>query len=369
MNSLGEILYILNDHDSDYIYNEHYDGLETSKIISNGASFKYEEEKVANNNILVWMNQFSVAGDDHGEDKNILRIVWIRRDVTNESCHFEITKDNENRILERFDLKDIYRVVGDGAFICSSMKDVQHSKKQRFALGISGHVAVLAWTYNLTTAQTEAVCWSSHFITSSVMRTVLEHRERLARHPMFLVYMIAICISQSIQHLAESIRYTVNKVESRTQHCHLSLHSRAIAEGSYASLSAMMSASATRLASLESRNEVLREILDIISAYQWPSEVERPEWAETVFSAVDESVQKLRNRQKGHKIRIRYLTRRAEIQLTTVCQLQQGPFFSHFALQCSICGQVNISSSCFPPFVYFLIKNKKRMSVSCQPNL
>lgn len=333
MNSLGEILYILNDHDSKYIYNEHYDGFETSKIFSNGASFKYEEEKVANDDILVWMNQFSVAGDDHDEDKNILRVVWIRRDVTNESCHFEITKDNEDCVLKRFDLKGIYQVVGDGAFICSPMKDVQHSKKQRFAFGISGHVAVLAWTYNLTTAQTEAVCWSSDFIPASVMRTVLEHQKRLARHPMFLAFTIAICISQSIQHFAESIRYTINKVENRTQHCHLGLRSRDVAEGSYTSLSAMMSASVTHLANLEGRAEALQKNLEIISAYQWPSGVDRPKWAETVFSAVDECVQIMKNRQKGQKIRIRYLTRRAEIQSTTVCRLYQSSLFDSSPLQ------------------------------------
>lgn len=329
MDSLGEILDILN-HDG-VRYKAQYDGFETSKIFSNGASIKYEARKVKNNEVVPWLNQTNGAGDGKDENCEILRIVWIYRNVTNEPWEFEITKGDEDRILKRFDLKGIYQVVGDGAFICSPTDDIQHSKKQRFAFGISGHIAVLAWTYDLITNRTEAVCWGGDdHMPVSFMRTVFEHQKRLARHPMFLAFIIAICASQSIQRLTESVRYTINKVESRTQHCHLSLRSRAVAEGSYASLSAMMSASATRLASLEGRCWTLCELLDSLSAYRWPSGVDRPEWAETVFSEVDECVRIMRKRQKGQEVRIRYLTRRADIQLTTVSYLHSLPRFFAF---------------------------------------
>lgn len=320
MDSLGEILDNLNGHDAEY--NEQYDGFETSRIFSNGASFNYKTEKVTNNEIVPWLNQSKVAGDGHDENNDIQRVVWIDRNVANEPWKFEIIKSNEDLILERFDLKGIYQVIGDGAFICAPMKDIQHSKKQRFALSISTHLALIAWTYDLKTNRTEAIWWTSDNMPAPVMRTVSEHQKRLARHPMFLAFIIAICTSQSIQHLTESIRYKISKVEGRTQHSHLSARSCAVAEGSYASLSAMMSASATRLASLEGRSGALHEILDIISTYRWPSGVDRPEWAEPVFSAVDECVQIMRKRTRGQDMRIRYLKRRAEIQLTTVCHPQ-----------------------------------------------
>lgn len=319
MDGLGEILHILN-HLSMRRYNEQHDGIETSKIFSENGSVESETRQITNVDVEPWLNQRKPVGEGDDDSGDILRIVWVCRDgINTHSCRYEIKKSNEDRILEQFDVKTIHRLVTDGAFICLPANSAHQSSKQYFALAISGHIAVLVWAHNSTTNTTEAIWWGNNsYMPITVVQKVLEHQKKLARHPMFMALVVAICLSQSIQDLAESIRGTVNRVESRTQHCHLTLRSRAIAQGSYASLSAMMSASATRLGSIGGLIGTLSDILDSISAYHRPQGAQEPEWTETVVTEVNEYVSILRKRQQGQERRISYLTRRAEIQLNTV---------------------------------------------------
>ena len=155
----------------------------------------------------------------------------------------------------------------------------------------------------------------------SATQKIMEHRRKLVRHPMFIAFVVAICISQSIRASIEAIREKVNQVENRTQHCHSSLLSYSVAAGSYASLSAMMSGNSTSLSLLEGRSQTLHVILDTISEYRWPQDVEKPSWTEAAEKEIDECVTILKKRLRGQEDRFRYLSRRTDIQLNAVSYL------------------------------------------------
>ena len=302
-------------------YNEQCDGFETSEIILHEALIKLETRRIADVDVVPWLNQRGAVGESDNKSCGIMRTVWINRDVNLYPWTCEISKSNQELILERFEVKRARQLVPDGGFICLPAEDRRHLNKQSFALSTTAHF-VLAWTYNLTTNRTEALWWADNeYALSRRILNVLEYQKSLVRHPMFMVLVAAIIISQSSQDAIELNRDKINRVEHRTQHSHFHPSKRPIAAGSYASLSAMMSGSATHLAGIETTSGTLREILDALSEYQWPQDVEPPEWAGKVVKEVDECVKVLRQRLKAQELRIRYLSRRADVQLTAVGHL------------------------------------------------
>lgn len=293
-------------------FNEKIDGFEASEIYSHEGSIKVETRKISDDDVVPWLNQ---RVDD------IVRMVWIKRDIktTIDPWEDDISKKNQDLVLKYFDLKKAYQLGADGLLVCLPVEDRHGLNKQHFVLGMSGHKGILVWTHDFMTNRTEALWNGDHiFLPFSLVRPVLECQKQLARHPMFLALVAAICISQSTQAMIEPICNKINQVENRTQHGPPNLLTRPTVEGNYAALSAMMSGSATHLAGFEGRIQNLRDIFDSISGYKWPHGLEQPEWAEAVVKDVDQCVSILKKRVKGQEQRIRYLSHRADIQLTAV---------------------------------------------------
>lgn len=299
-------------------YNEQNDGFEVSEIFQDGASTKLETAKIANVDILPWLSQrISIASDSKSQGTTITRIVWLKRTVGTHPWECEISKRNYELILEHLELKEVRQLVPDGNIICLPA-GYRHSNMQSFALSTTAHF-VLVWTHNLRTNSTEVI-WlgDDEYVPSPKIRNVLGCQKRLARHPMFMAFVAAIIISQYIQDAIESVRIEINRVENRTKHSSFHPSTRPVAAGSYASLSALMSASATHLIGIETESATLREILNSLLRFQWPQNIERPNWAEKIIQEVDICVEILKQRLKAQEHKIRFLSRRADIQLNSV---------------------------------------------------
>ncbi|KAL9633644.1 MAG: hypothetical protein Q9164_004579 [Protoblastenia rupestris] len=253
---------------------------------------KLETRRIADVDIVSWLDQRGAVGDSDKKSCGIMRMVWVNRDVNLYPWKCEISKRNQELVLERFEVKRARQLVPDGGFICLPAEDRQ------------------------------ALWWGDNdYALSPRILNVLKYQTNLVGHPMFMALVAAIIILQSSQDAIELNRDKINRVEHRTQHSHFHSSKRPIAAGSYASLSAMMSGSATHLAGIETTSGTLREILDALSEYQWPQDVERPEWAGKVVKEVDECVKVLRQRLKAQELKIRYLSRRADVQLTALFNL------------------------------------------------
>jgi len=265
-----------------------------------------------------WLNQRSIVADNNSKSFGGMRIVWANLDIGNYPWKCGIRKSNQELILELLELKRARQLVPDGGIICLPTKSRHNSKKQSFALSTTAH-CVLVWTHNLVTNRTEAIWWGDdESVPSSSLKSVLGYQRKLVSHPMFMALVAAIVIYQATQDAVESIRDTINQVENRTKHSPFNPSLRSTAAGSYASLSAVISGSATHLAGKEMESSTLREILDSIMSYQWPEGIERPEWAEKVIEEVNDCVKILRQRLKAQELKLRYLSHRTNIQLTAV---------------------------------------------------
>lgn len=299
-------------------YDEKVDGFEALEMYAHEGLTKVRTMKISDDDAVSWLDRSEVVDDNNAD---FLRLVWIKRGSKRliDPWETEITKENEDLVLKHFDLKNTHRIAADGSLICLPVEDQQELNRQHFAVAMFGYTCTLIWTHHLRTSRTDAVLYDNNSLLQlSSIIPVLESQKRLARHPMFLAFVIALFFSQWTQIMVGPISDKINQVENRTQHCPATLLSGNSAEGDYAALSAMMSGCATRLACVGGRLQNLEDILDSITGYTWPQIIEQPEWAETIAKAVNECVSVMKRTIKGQEQRVRYLTHRADIQLNAV---------------------------------------------------
>ena len=336
MDSLSELVELIDP--PNIKYNEQVDGFEASEIVSHGDSVSLQNRRVSNNEVVPWLKGEGIHGSNDAHNDEICRMVWVRRKSKPSMDLFEdeISKKNFDLLLEDFELKKTYPLLADGAIVCVPVRDQNdRCHKQCFALGISGRNGVLIWAHDLTTNRTKAVwCGGHQFIPFSLVRPVLEQQKHLARHPMFMALVAVICVALSIGVQIEPVCNKINQAENRTQHCPESLRAQPSTAAGYTSLSALMSESALRLASLQKRSQLAHDLFDSILGYRWPDGVERPEGADRVVREINEQVLILKKRLVGQDRRIHFLSQRANIQLTAVSSV----FFS-FCLQTTMMRQ------------------------------
>lgn len=306
-------------------YNEQADGVQISEISLDEAVSKIETRKIANLDIVQWVDRRIDYSKNVQQAYNSMHIVWVTRNYTFDARSCDISKNNQDLILSRFKVKRVCQLVPDRGFICLPVGDRQPSSKQAFALSVSTGF-ILAWTHDLLTNRTDAVCWGDDIYNPAPkLQKALAHQKGLKRHPMFMAFIAAIVISQHIQDDLKFTREKVNQVESRTQHSPFGQTRTAV--GSYSSLSATMSAQSTSLATLERDSAVLQQVLKSLADYKWPQGIERPAWADKVIVEGSNCINILLKRLKAQELQNRYLTQRAKIQLTAV-----SPFITFAAV-------------------------------------
>ena len=296
------------------------DGVEISKILSRRNKLEVETRTIANVDLVPWMKQCTTVAGGNSLTSGTINIVWIRRNFEYDARTCNITKSNQEQLLDHLGLRKVFQLVPDRGFI-SLQGSKQHStRKQSFALSISTGF-VLAWTYDLIEGRSEAICWGDDIYDPAPrIRNVMQSQQSLTSHPMFLGFVAAVVLSQSIQDSLKSTREAINQVESRTQHSPFGATRTAV--GSYASLSARMSAEATSLATLERDTTILREVLESLTGYHWPHGIQQPQSAEKTIEDLEACVRILIKRLNAQELQLRYLLRRANIQLTAVSNVQ-----------------------------------------------
>ncbi|KAL8696062.1 MAG: hypothetical protein Q9201_007843 [Fulgogasparrea decipioides] len=318
MESLGQVLE--NDDLQDATFNEQSD---VSEVFEHGASTEVATSTVRNVDVVPWLDQrlaVAVGGD---EGRCITRIVWLKTAVESFPWQLNIVKSSYDSILESFELKTACQLVPDGGIVCLPTGNRHQPNKQFFALSISIHHFALVWTYDSTTSCTKAICYVDERDTILLARIkdVLGSQKRLVRHPMFLGFVVAIVRSKLIDDDIRRINSEIISVENRTRHSPGHTPWQNTARGSYAALSALMSGSATSVATVEFETAVVSEILNTLLGYRWPQESERPNWIDSIIEEVSDCVRILQQQLNAQEQKFRHLSLRANIQLTALFNL------------------------------------------------
>ena len=300
-------------------YSEENDGIEISEIFQHEELATLETRMIANADIVPWLNQNPNAANGNNKGRRTMRIVLIPHEFQDLAWQYKIVKSNYELIVERFELKRARQLMPHEGIICLPAEYRRDPIKESFALNSEGRNLQVMWTYDLITNSTEVMCFADpKYIPLLLVRDVLESQKRLARHPMFMVFVCAIIQSYLILRALPFISFEITKVENRTRHSPGERLSFDIAAGSYASLSAVMSGWSLELAYWETQIALLREILDALPRYQSPQGAAQPEWAQQIVKEIDECAVILRQRSEDQGRWLRFLSRRADIQLTAV---------------------------------------------------
>ena len=334
------------------------DGVEISKILPRRNKLEIETKTIANVDLVPWVKQSTTVAGSNVLKSDIINIVWIRRNFEYDARTCNITKCNQEQLLDHLGLRKVFQLVPDRGFISLQESKQQPMRKQSFALSVSTGF-VLAWTYDLIEGRTDAICWGDDIYDPAPrIRNVMQSQQSLTSHPMFLRFVAAVVVlSQSIQDSLKSTREAINQVESRTQHSPFGTTRTAV--GSYASLSARMSAEATSLATLERDSTILREILESLTGYQWPHSIQQSQGMEKTIEDLESCVRILVERLNAQELQLRYLLRRANIQLTAVSNVQRVLSYRN---------QVGINSQSSYSLVSMITRLHAHVSPALQPD-
>ena len=302
-------------------YSEQREGIKISEIYQHENSAKLETRKIANAEVIPWLDQNLVVGDGSNKSEGTMRIVWLTLKTDTHPWQSNIEKGIHFFMIERFDLKRAYQLAPKGGGVTCLPADYRsHSGKQSFALNTIWGDLDIMWTYDLMTYCTKVIWMSDsrNKYPTAFARIAIEYQKRLVKHPMFMAFVTAIYLQHEIEGWIQNYYRDIVRVEQRTRHSPPTSPTYKVAEGSYASLSAAMSGTSTSIAGLEVDNAIVRELLNSLLEYRWPQGVEQPDWAQKVIKKVNECVVILAQRNEAQKRLLHYLSRRADIQLTAV---------------------------------------------------
>ena len=231
-------------------YNEQSDGIEITETFQQEDSTELETRRIANADIVPWLDQRFAVDKGANKRDGIMRIVWVYVDANVMPWRTDMKESVFESLLEGFELKGAHQLIPlDGGII---FLPADHQNKQSFALQVSALAVSIIWTYNLETNSTEVIwLFSNTFFSSSLVQDILQRQKRLARHPMFIAFLAAVLILDRTTRVFRDINMSIVQTENRTRHSSLHGDTYPVAEGSYASLSARMSGSATVIAAVE----------------------------------------------------------------------------------------------------------------------
>ena len=158
---------------------------------------------------------------------------------------------------------------------------------------------------------------------------MLQDLRTLAWHPMFLAVVASVLTLTGLERAINASNDKIIEVEMRTRHSDWGKTHWTLAEGSYASLSAQMSGSASNLAACECDRNLLDHCLEQLSAYDLPETILKKDGHTAMRSEFSKCIQLLRQRSKQVESHLRNCSRRADIQLTAVSEPSVIAIYHH----------------------------------------
>ena len=294
-------------------YPEETGHIDVTEITSDSSKAELSTRKLTAREVRPWLT--SIARNRQGQ----FCIVWISTSVRDSQISCNISMADQESIVNDFGLYRARQLAASRGFICSPAENQRNSGKQHISLNTLRFD--LLWRYDHSTSTTNAICWTDDdddFLSVMDAPGALKTMAGLSKHPMFIALVMASCISQDVEREIGFNADRISSVENRTRHTSYIYEEDEVAEGSFSTLSAMMSGCATALAELERDCDIVRDVLEPLRQTRWPKGEDPPQWKQSLAEEVLECANVLEQRLKAHVSRIQYFERIANIQLTAV---------------------------------------------------
>ena len=296
-------------------YDEKHDGFDISEIHQENGTPHFSTKRINDLMAASWLDGLSKVNDSTDRKSGHSAIIWINGNVSVWPWNVEIKRETESLILERLQLKQARQIIPvSGGFV----RLPQHSKSRHsFALYMFERF-ILVWTHDMSTGRTVAICWNDEtWFPRSDFENVIEQQATLVKHPMYVGYCAAISMTRQHEGDLERNRNSIIGVEARTAH-NTFYKNWTAAEGSLAALSAEMSGCTQYLACTDKELDIMREVLELVMDDEWTASRGRIDCANGALQELKRCASVLRQRLEAQRREIRYVTRRAEVQLTAV---------------------------------------------------
>ena len=296
-------------------YIEKHDGFDVSEIYQENGTPYFDTKHIDDSMAAWWLDGLGEVNDSIDRKSRHLAIIWIRGNVSVWPWNVEIKRETENLILGRLQLRQARQIIPVSGGL---VRLLENSKSRHsFALYMFERF-ILVWTHDTSTGRTVAVCWNDEiWFPRSDFQNVIEKQATLVKHPMYVGYCAAISMTRQHECDIERNRNSIIGVEARTSH-NTFYKNWTAAEGSLAALSAEMSGCTQYLACTDKELDIMREVLDLVIDDEWTASRGQVESSHGAFRNLKRCALVLRQRLQAQKREIRYVTRRAEVQLTAV---------------------------------------------------
>ena len=296
-------------------YDEKQDGFDISEICQENGTPYFNTKRINDSMAASWLDGLSEENDSTHGKRCHLAIIWIKGNVSVWPWNVEVKRETESLVLERLRLKQARQVIPvSGGFV----RLPENSKSRHSYALYMFERFILVWTHDMSTGRTVAICWyDDTWFPRSDFETVIEQQAALAKHPMYVGYCAAISMTRQHEGDIERNRNSIIGVEARTSH-NTFYKNWTAAEGSLAALSAQMSGCTQYLACTDKELDIMREVLDLVMDDQWTASGGLFNRANGALEELNRCASVLRQRLEAQRREIRYVTRRAEVQLTAV---------------------------------------------------
>ena len=310
----------------DVYFSEESDKLEVTEIWPSHYSYELQRTQIPDANVGLWLTKSSL---DETKAPPLLRLVWVRMRGDQRFDKLDTRKSSLDTVLKNFELEEAYRYsfVSPASFALMPVRQTEHSDTLTFSL-CSIPFFGIAWKHDARSGRTEGVFWGYDWAYETMCRMVNKTKE-WAQHPLFLALVASVMVGNSLDEVLATESFEISAVEARTKYHGYTNIAVEIAQGDYTSLSQRMSACAGVLAAVERDHKILNEFLIDISLHSQRYDVGDNPSSRKVRLEVEDCVETLKRRLKMQKIRLDFLTRRVEIQLTAV---RDAPFTTQMSI-------------------------------------
>ena len=203
--------------------------------------------------------------NDNSSDR-LMSIIWINLDKNPSKWTLDVRPTHLDIITESFDIREATDYTFTCAGGCATFPPASSDDDIKFAAFMPDLFSIV-WRHQTATARNQVLCWGDQWVLKT-MQALLQDLKHLASNPMFPALLAAAMLGRLIDRDPQNLSHKIQEVEARTR-CHpFRTFTIPQAQGSFHSLSTIMSGCSTHLAGLERIETVIRNILDRVKDYE-----------------------------------------------------------------------------------------------------
>ncbi len=196
---------------------EDCDGFNVSEIWNTNGFSELRASYISDPFVKSWLKGKVPDTADDGLGP-VLRLVWVDMLIESVPWKLAMSKDNFDAILDKFNVDLLHGSVftGPAVFNLLPAKPLGVGNNRHHCSVFVPDLLTVAWTYELPTTKTQALCWAQEDILVA-LQDILDHQKALFRHPMTLALVAVMMLGRLVDHDLNQEEACIQEVANQTQ--------------------------------------------------------------------------------------------------------------------------------------------------------